>query len=266
MYKNKQDVKDRVQEHYDILIEKGYEVVGVFLNGSQNYELEYKGSDVDTKAIILPSFDDFLFGRKKVSTTLILDNNEHIDLKDIRMMFENLKKQNINFIEILFTEYKVINPKYEKLFNILFERNEEIAHYNNYKALNCIMGMSKEKYKALEHPYPATKDKIEKFGFDPKQFHHVLRLNEFIKRYLDNELYSKCLISENKEFLIKIKQGEIYKLDEVRLIAKEIDEETYSIVKKYMSENKILINKNIGILLNDVLSKIIRLRFGEELK
>jgi hypothetical protein len=177
MYKNKQDVKDRVQEHYDILIKKGYEVVGVFLNGSQNYELEYKGSDVDTKAIILPSFDDFLFGRKKVSTTLILDNNEHIDLKDIRMMFENLKKQNINFIEILFTEYKVINPKYEKLFNILFEKNEEIAHYNNYKALNCIMGMSKEKYKALEHPYPATKDKIEKFGWDGKQLHHILRLN-----------------------------------------------------------------------------------------
>ena len=266
MYKTKQDVQNRVQENYDKLIKDGYEVIGVFLQGSQNYELDYDGSDVDCKAIILPSFDDFLFGRKQISTTLILENNEHIDLKDIRLMFDNFKKQNINFVEILFTEYKVMNPKYEQLFNIVFENNEKIAHYNNYKSLNCIMGMSKEKYKALEHPYPATKDKIEKFGFDPKQFHHLLRLNEFVKRYLNNELYKECLVSKEKEFLVKIKKDGIYSLKDARFIAKTTDEETYNIVKNYMSKNEILVNKDVEILLNKILSDIVRLRFKEELK
>lgn len=52
----------RLQEHYNYLIEKGHEVVALMLQGSQNYDLdiyteEYQ-SDIDSKAIILPSFED----------------------------------------------------------------------------------------------------------------------------------------------------------------------------------------------------------------
>ena len=55
-----------VQEHYDEAVSLGYEVVAVFLQGSQNYccdiyTEEYR-SDVDTKAIILPSLDDIVRG------------------------------------------------------------------------------------------------------------------------------------------------------------------------------------------------------------
>ena len=106
------EILKRVQEHYDIVVEKGYEVVGVFLQGSQNYNLHYEDSDIDTKAIILPKFEDFCLNRKPISTTSILENDEHTDLKDVRLMFECFKKQNINFVEILFTKYKVMNPKY----------------------------------------------------------------------------------------------------------------------------------------------------------
>ena len=56
-------------------------------------------SDIDTKAVVLPSFEDFVYNRQPVSTTIVLDNNEHIDVKDIRVMFETYKNQNVNFIE-----------------------------------------------------------------------------------------------------------------------------------------------------------------------
>jgi len=266
MYKTKQDVQDRVQEHYNILIEKGYEVVGVYLNGSQNYEIEYEGSDVDTKAIILPKFEDFLLNRKPVSTTLVLENNEHIDLKDIRLMFENFKKQNINFVEILFTEYKVLNPMYIELFQPMFDNKEEIAHYNNYKALKCIAGMSMEKYKALEHPYPATKHKIDKFGFDGKQLSHLLRLNDFIQKYANGYKYVECLKADNKEYLIKVKQNKIHTLDEARIVADYINKSTYRYMKEYMNNNEIKINKDIERILKEVLVGIIKLRFKSELK
>ena len=37
---------------------------------------------------------------------------------------------------------------------------------NNLKLLNGISGMAQEKHKALEHPYPSIKEKIEKYGYD----------------------------------------------------------------------------------------------------
>ena len=65
-------------------------------------------------------------------------------------------------MEILFTKYNVINQKYVKFWHELVKHNESISRYNNYKALNCISGMSMEKKKALTHPYPSLKDKIKK--------------------------------------------------------------------------------------------------------
>jgi predicted nucleotidyltransferase len=102
-------VQSRIQEHYEEVVNMGYEVVGVFLQGSQNYELAYEGSDIDSKAIVLPKFNDFILNKPLTSTTHVCKNNEHIDLKDIRLMFECFKKQNINFVEILFTKYYIID-------------------------------------------------------------------------------------------------------------------------------------------------------------
>ena len=36
----------------------GYEVFGVFLQGSQNYKLDYEGSDIDTTCIVIPTLKD----------------------------------------------------------------------------------------------------------------------------------------------------------------------------------------------------------------
>lgn len=257
-------IMKRLQEHYNEVEKMGYEIVGVFLQGSQNYELAYENSDIDSKAIILPRFEDFVLNKTPVSTTHVLENDEHVDLKDIRLMFECFKKQNINFVEILFTKYKIMNPKYEKLFQPLIDNNELIARYNNYAAVNCIAGMSMEKYKALEHPYPSLIDKIEKYGYDSKQLHHIIRLNEFIKRYINGEPYKECLIPRNKEYLIAVKKN-IHSLEEARKIAKELSKETKEIKDKYMNENKLEINKDAELLLRNVLIEIMKHNFKTEL-
>lgn len=257
------DIAKRVQEHYDV-VNKKHEVVGVFLQGSQNYGLDYEGSDVDTHAIVLPKFEDFVLNKKPVSHTHILENNEHIGIKDIRLMFECFKKQNINFVEILFSKYKVMNPKYERLFAPMFENREVIAHYHNYAAVNCMCGMSMEKYKALEHPYPATLDKIEKYGYDPKQLHHIIRLNEFMKRYINGEDYADCLMSRYAKYLIAVKKG-LYNLEEARHLAKETDDDTKNVKKKYMDDYKLEINQDVIQIFNRVLVDIIKYNFTSEL-
>ncbi len=226
-------IMKRVQEHYDYLKQKGYEIVFLALQGSQNYELDVYDenyiSDVDTKAVILPSFEDFVYNREPKSKTLVLENNEHIDVKDIRVMFETYKKQNVNFIETLFTEFKIVNPKYKDLVQPLFDNAEEVAHINNNQAIRCMAGMSKEKLKALKHPYPTIVDKINKYGYDPKQLHHILRMNDFIKKYaILRKPYKECLIPDNKEYLIQIKKGILSEEDATKL-AIETDEDTYDV-------------------------------------
>jgi hypothetical protein len=167
-YKTKEDVMQRVREHHAVALEKyGDRVVGTFLQGSWNYSFALcdEESDVDTKCLLLPTFEDFCLGKKMVSTTHVLPNDEHIDFKDLRLYMSCFKKQNVNFVEILFTDFFVLNPLYEEQIQRLFDAREDIGRYDVKAALNCICGMAYEKEKALCHPYPTQKDIIEKYGF-----------------------------------------------------------------------------------------------------
>jgi len=258
-------IMSRLQEMYNETESMGYEIVGVFLQGSQNYGLSYEDSDIDSKAILLPKFNDFVLNKKPFSTTHVCENNEHIDFKDIRLMFDCFRKQNINFVEILFTKYKILNSKYEKLFQPLLDNNEMIARYHNYASVNCIAGMAMEKYKALEHPYPALIDKIEKYGYDGKQLSHELRLLEFLPRYISGESYADCLVSKQRDYLINIKCNKEYSLEEARILAKETLSLITSIKDKYMNRNKVEVNKEVDVLLNEVLLNIMKHNFITEL-
>ena len=189
-------IMKRVQEHYNYLQSLGYEVVCVCLQGSQNYGLdEYSDeymSDIDTKAIVLPPLDDFIAAAPPVSTVVIMDNNEHAEVKDIRVMFEMFKKANISYIELLFTDFKIINPEWVELIEPLFANRELISTHHRAQFLRCIAGMAMEKRKALCHPYPNLIEKIEKYGYDGKQLHHCVRLHNFITRYLGGESLDTC--------------------------------------------------------------------------
>lgn len=109
------DVMSRVHDHLDESLQRFDEsrIVGIFLQGSQNYGLETPKSDVDTKLIVTPTFDEVVLNKKPISTTHVRANNEHTDLKDIRLMLATFRKQNLNFIEILFTPYAWVNPLFE---------------------------------------------------------------------------------------------------------------------------------------------------------
>ena len=76
-------IMKQVERHYQeaLTLFPADRIVGVFLQGSQNYGLDYEGSDIDTKCIVLPTLEDLIFNRKPVSTTHVLPNEEHLDLK-----------------------------------------------------------------------------------------------------------------------------------------------------------------------------------------
>lgn len=256
---------NRLKSDFDYVTSIGYKVLGVFLQGSQNYGLDYEGSDIDTKVIIVPSFEEFVLNKKPVSTTLILEDNSHCDIKDIRLMHECFRKQNINFIEILFSKYRYMNPDYKDLYQPMFNNNEKIAHYNNYAAVNCIAGMVYEKHKAMEHPYPTLVDKIKKYGYDNKQLHHILRCEEFLNRYIDGVPYAECLIPTNPQYLINVKAEYLHSLEEARQIANNSEYLVKLKKQEYMDTHPVVIDSEVDDILNNVLFDILKHSFREEI-
>ena len=178
-----------VQEHYDEALQhfRPEQIVGCFLQGSQNYGLDYEGSDIDTKLIVVPSFADICLNRKPISTTHVRENNEHTDWKDIRLYMETFRKQNLNFLEILFTEFYIINPMYKEEWMRLVANRERIARMNPFRAVKSMKGIAHEKYAAMEKPYPSKIDLIEKYGYDGKQNSHLERDDDYLERYIAGE-------------------------------------------------------------------------------
>ena len=255
---DKAKIFERLHRDRSYLESLGYEVLGVFLQGSQNYGLDYEGSDIDTKAIVIPYLEDIILNNKPVSTTIVLDTNEHIDVKDIRIMFETFKKQNVNFLEILFTEYYVITERYYDLFKELLDHREEIAHYNTHVAVNCMYGMMMEKYKAMEHPYPTIKDKIDKYGYDPKQLHHIIRMHEFLIKYMKGIDFEACMFPNDPKYLIKVKADALLSLAKAREVAPELCNEAKKLKDEYIATHPLEVNKEAEALLDYTLYQCIK--------
>lgn len=257
---------DRVREHYNEALEHFPEdrIVGIFYQGSGNYGLDYEGSDVDTKLIVTPTFEDIAMNKKAVSTTHIRENEEHIDFKDIRLYIQTFRKQNLNFLEILFTKYAIINPVYESEWNRLVNSREQIAHYAPIQAIKSMKGIAKEKYHAMEHHYPARMAWIEKFGYDPKQLHHLLRVNEYISRYIDGESYEACLISKMPDYLQAVKLG-FHNLDDARMIANWAIQCIDKMCDKYLETCSTDVDKDVDALLDDVQYNIMKIAIKKEI-
>lgn len=267
MYQTKAEVFNRVVEHADEVKRFGHNYFFVGLQGSWNYDLGYEGSDVDTKALIIPSLKDIVLNNSPISTTHILMNNEHIDLKDARVMFQNFWKQNINFVEILFTEYAVANPLFAEEYDALLDIAEDIAYYDVKRALNAMSGMAMEKYHALEKVYPATKDKIEKYGYDGKQLHHILRLENFSTAYRKGYSFKECLTNYSifsKEELMRAKRNE-FSIGEARVLASttcaRLKEEKDSFLDRYTT----MVNDKVKNAAEEILYSVFEKQFKKEL-
>ena len=204
--------------------------------------------------------------KKPVSTTHVRANEEHIDFKDVRLYMETFRKQNLNFLEILFTDYAIINPLYEQEWNKLIAAREEIAHMNPVRAVKSMKGVAMEKFHALKHPYPSKLDILNKYGYDGKQLHHLIRVKEYLERYIDGESYADCLISKFPEYLIKIKQQGYYTLAQAEVIAKDYVDTVTEMADEFCAKHEENENPLMRELLEEVQTNIMKISIKEELK
>lgn len=162
----------KLSNYKKILEDKGYNVIYIGLYGSQNYNLDDDESDIDVKAIIMPSLHDIIF--RKVTSKTIECEKGNIDVKDLLTFYDVIKKGNFSYIESIQTQYS-IGDKYIKNLFSQFEVNKK-----------SVLGAMYEKRKALTHEYPSKVEEFEKWGYDPKQHHHILRLYDLLEFNLMN--------------------------------------------------------------------------------
>lgn len=263
-------IMKRVQEHYDEALQYFPEeqIVGVFLQGSQNYELDHAGSDVDTKLIVVPSFKDICLNKKPVSTTYVRANDEHTDWKDIRLYVEHFRKQNLNFLEILFTPYCIINPMYKEEWDRLVTAREFIARMNPYRAVKSMKGIALERFHAMEHRYPSKADIVDKYGYDGKQTSHQIRVWDYLRRYIAGEDYENCLHPTGSLVprIMDYKRLSVIPLEEARVEAKHYLAMTEEIADAFCAEHEDREEPWVRELLEDVSYNIMRIAVEKELK
>lgn len=261
-------IMERVYEHYIESLEHfdKDQIVICALQGSQNYRLDLPTSDVDTKLIVVPSFKDIALARKPVSTTHIRANEEHTDWKDIRLYIETFRKQNLNFLEILFSPFVYVNPVYKDQWDRLVAARERIARMNPVRAVKSMKGIAMEKYHAMEHKYPSKVDIIDKYGYDCKQLHHLIRVDNFLTRYIAGEAYESCMIPDEamRKFLLDIKTNK-YDLATARNLAEMSLSHIERISAEFCAQHPEEEDEEMRQLLEDVSYNIMKIAVAKEL-
>ena len=180
----KENIYKTLSSYKKQLEEKGYNVIYISLYGSQNYNLDDEYSDIDARAVVLLSLKD-LIKRKPISTTIDLDKGQ-VDIKDVSSYVEQLRKGNPAYTETAQTEYYIGNKEFRKLI--------EPYEYNPMAAI----GMMHEKIKAIEKYLPASLE-LKEDEYDPKQYHHIVRLYNLL-------MHDQYTYGDDKDLMMDIKR------------------------------------------------------------
>lgn len=166
------------------------------LYGSQNYGLATETSDVDTKSIIIPKLDDWLWSTEGDTNHVItMPDGSHAELKPVVGMFKQFMKGNINFLEMLYTPYIDIACGWEWLYNDLIDNADNIARHNMYKQASVWFGyidqMMNRTFRCSLNSTRNPETNKDEQGYDytlhynPKALMNALRLKETFIRWFE---------------------------------------------------------------------------------
>ena len=245
------DIQTKIDRTWDFCINKyGPErLIALCHHGSYNYDLALPDSDADAKLIIAPTWSDIIYNRKPMSETVKGPYGD-INVTDIRLYIDvNLRKQNFNFIETLFTPFYCVNPDYADLWFQLIDYREAIAHYNPKEAVRTMMGQ--------------VRNQIMRWNkFDNnKTLYHLLRIEYALSQYVAGERFEDTLAPKNEdhEFIMAVRLGK-FGQEEMQKIFDRISQKAMS----YHGAGDNVRSQEFvaGIAMDKILDKIMRRAIG----
>ena len=178
------DTLFKFKKHIESL---GYTVYAVMLKGSQNYNLSDNESDIDANAILIPTIRQLRTGIKEK----IEFPEGEVTCHDIYSFAEIVAKGNPQWVEVCNTPYYIGKP---------------IDLFSHYKVNpSALKGMVMEKVTAFCKLYPSRAHMVEKFGYDPKQLHHIIRLCDIL--YLDVKIHRYS--GTDRDWMMDVKRGRV---------------------------------------------------------
>lgn len=248
------DITKTLYEYYEELMThySSGSILGVFLYGSQNYNFDTPTSDIDAKAIYIPRLEEIALLKQPVSREYHMSNGAHVEVKDIRLMWQMWKKQNMNFVEILFTDYYLTHKWYTDKWQTILKLNEQIATYNMQ------YGITSACYQVI--------NTLKKDEISGKKVANAARIYNFISKYIQNQPYKDCIVvSEDfKNKWLPVKQDNRTYLPNDPVVKGLIEqlEVFLKIAPNYISDvtkQKQLENKMAGLIIS-----LIEIRRGRE--
>lgn len=246
---------------------QGYEPIYVALFGSQNYGMATPTSDHDFKAIVAPSLHDLALNSSPISKTVEYGDGQ-VDIKDVRVAIDCFKKMNPSYMEILFTRWYWINVKYPE-FQWFRNNRDEIAHCDEVRAINALMGSFRRAANLLLIDTPAQHDLIEKYGYSGKQLAHLIRYEMMLRQYLDKPYLDLIqLKEEDAKWLTAVKRHKIQLLpDAAEQIGRTFVKTSEEIFQRLKKRESLVLNKEMFRLMDEKKVQLIEkaLRFELEI-
>ena len=192
--------------HYNFLLDKGYEVVAIFPFGSMNYLCDDENSDVDIYAIIVPEANYYIWGHVigKTYSGIIKapDGRSEIKLVPVQDFTKKLLNMDLQTLEVLFSKWNIITPKYYVSLNKILNKKYDFARYDEPKYLYSLLGA----FTTTRNHVIKTCDLYEPndIMYD-KQMYQALRLMKTGLYYIHREMFDKALVPWTKETLDEIR-------------------------------------------------------------
>jgi hypothetical protein len=158
--------------------ELGYNVVFVGLYGSQNYNLATKDSDIDARAIVVPTFEDLIINKKYIHQVDFPEGICVVD--DIRDFCKNTSKGSPSDLEMFYTKYFVTNNDWISNF-INPDSGEKIINAYRDNFLRALAGVTNRTIVETKKRTNRNYIKIDKDGFDGKKFASTIRTAKLFK-------------------------------------------------------------------------------------
>jgi len=182
-------IRDALYVHH-YAVSKEFDAIMTVLVGSQNYGLGTETSDFDTFTFVLPSLRDISVLRDPISTTRE-DDLGHINIKDIRLALNLLKKTSPNSVECFASRNRIVEAKYADLLSPVFHSPYALRCDTNHMMM-AIGGMAHQ---------------LSKRNMNPgKRLSHILRMHCMVHRYFDVNADILSMTEEEQQLALKAKR------------------------------------------------------------
>lgn len=202
------------------------QIFGIFTYGKVNYGFAETADDIKTMIIYIPSFEEMCIKPALLAEKYLLYNDREIKKIDARLLYELALKQDKVVMEALFSDYRIINKRYEKVFKKhIFINKEAIFHCDQKTRIDSAVNQG---IAALD-AYEQTKNTEELF--------EAARLRIACKLYIDGAACENCINLKKDyhvSYLWQILKGDLIPdLTEIREDLLEYQED----VKNYKVNN-----------------------------